>query len=109
MAIRNPPQWHPRWLSSDELQDEFMRTGAMTVDATHPTYATAADVCAHFSLQPRAAKVFHPDLRPGEFLGLLVDQRLHVDAIRFLGLVLPCRKAVWWACTCVRYAGEGLR
>jgi hypothetical protein len=39
---------------------------------------------------------------PRQFLDQLVEQKLNVDAIRFLAHVLPKREAVWWASLCVR-------
>src|SRR5215831_1215878 len=41
---------------------------------------------------------------PRSFLGQLMDNELHIDAVKFLAHALPRREAVWWAWVCARKA-----
>ena len=59
-----------------------------------PLFATAAEICAHLPIDDRALALLQGDPTPDTFLQVLVEKRMYVDAIRFLGLALPSRKAV---------------
>lgn len=74
-----------------------------------PVFATAGEVCAHLPMGAAALKLLQPDATPDAFLNVLVEKHLYVDAIRYLGLFLPARKAVWWACACLHHAGGEMR
>ena len=65
------------------------------------TAQTAAEVCIHFDLTDEAKPLLKDDLTPQQFVELLVEHKLHVDAIKFLTHSLPKRETVWWACLCV--------
>jgi hypothetical protein len=39
---------------------------------------------------------------PREFMGRLIEAKLHIDAVRFLAHALPRRECVWWAWVCAR-------
>ncbi|HTU21194.1 MAG TPA: hypothetical protein VMG10_24285 [Gemmataceae bacterium] len=62
----------------------------------------AAEVGQGLPLSETAQKLLRPDLTPGQYLAVLMEQRLYPDAIRFLASALPKREAVWWACGCIR-------
>jgi hypothetical protein len=49
-----------------------------------------------------ARALLQDDQRPIDFLRLLVERRLFVDAVRFAAHALWIRDAVWWACLCAR-------
>ena len=51
-----------------------------------------------------AAALLRPELPPGEYVDLLVENGLFADAVRFLAHALPKREAVWWAWICARRA-----
>jgi hypothetical protein len=57
--------------------------------------ATAANVTA-----PGLA-LLQGAVEPDAFLGRLVENQLHADAIRFTAHRLPRPEALWWGCLCV--------
>jgi hypothetical protein len=58
-------------------------------------------------LSPEAVALSRPDVKPLEYMNLLVAKKLFPDAIRFLAHALPKRECVWWAWVCARRsAGE---
>jgi|SRR5579863_2202493 len=58
-------------------------------------------------LSPDAAALRREDTRPLDYIHLLVDNKLYVDAVHFLAHALPKRECVWWAWVCARRsAGE---
>ncbi len=66
--------------------------------------STAKEICVRFKLDPEAEKLLKDGQTPRQFLELLIEKGLYLDAIRFLAFALPCREVVGWACLCVRYA-----
>lgn len=62
--------------------------------------ATAADLCKHVGLSDGARQLLRPEHMPKQFLGLLVEKKLHADAVQMIAHYLPKRQAVWWACHC---------
>lgn len=66
------------------------------------TAKTAAEIVPHCPLDEAARKLLRPEHTPSQYLTLLLEQSLDLDAIRFLAYALPKREAVWWACACVR-------
>ncbi|MBV9123838.1 MAG: hypothetical protein JO112_10815 [Planctomycetes bacterium] len=74
------------------------RSGPLTKVAAK----TAAEVCRHFPLGKDAGKLLQEDLTPSQFLDLLVEKKLYLDALRFLAHALPKAEAVRWACLCTR-------
>ena len=71
---------------------------------TPPPPRTAAEISAEVTLGRKARSLLAPDLRPGQYLALLIRHRLHADAIRYMAHSLLNREAVWWASLCVRHA-----
>jgi hypothetical protein len=65
---------------------------------------TAAEVCQRFPLGEDAKKLLRDGMTPPQFLAVLTEKQLAVDAVRFLAHALPKREAVWWACLCTRTA-----
>jgi len=45
-----------------------------------------------------------PDLKPLDFVALLMEKALYPDAVRFIAHALPKREAVWWGWVCARRA-----
>jgi len=64
-------------------------------------------ISAVAELGESAMALVRPEIHPREYVGLLVEQKLYPDAVRFLAHALPKREAVWWAwVTARRAAGE---
>lgn len=68
------------------------------------TAIAAAEVAAGFAPSEKAAAMLLKGMKPGEYLGGLIDAGLWTDAIRFLAFALPRREGVWWACVAARTA-----
>ncbi len=49
-----------------------------------------------------AVRLMKPDMRPLDYVGLLMEKKLFPDAVRFLAHALPKREGVWWAWMCAR-------
>jgi hypothetical protein len=62
----------------------------------------AEEVCKHCKPAEAALTLLRPDMTPGQYLFVLLDNQLYEDAVGFLAHALPKREAVWWACQCVR-------
>ncbi len=65
---------------------------------------TAREICSRFKLEPEAQELLKDNQTPRQFLELLIEKGLYLDAIRLLAFALPCREVVGWACLCVRHA-----
>ncbi|SIO60660.1 hypothetical protein SAMN05444166_6477 [Singulisphaera sp. GP187] len=65
---------------------------------------TADEICKNVRIGIRAKKLLVAGMKPGQFLTLLVENRLYADAIRYMAHALLNREAVWWACLCARSA-----
>ncbi len=66
-----------------------------------------AAIASAAEMSEDASALARPELRPREFVALLVEKELFEDAVRFLAHALPKREAVWWAWVCARRsAGE---
>jgi hypothetical protein len=65
---------------------------------------SAADVCKQAPLSD-AARV-HLEKKPtvGQFISVLTEHGLSLDACRALAFALPKRETIWWACQCLRQA-----
>jgi len=48
-----------------------------------------------------------PRTGAADFAASLRDQGFLADALRFMAAAMPKRKAVWWACRCVRHGAVG--
>ena len=81
--------------------------GGAAPDATH-SERTADEICRDVRLGARAKKLLVAEMKPGQFLTLLVEHRLYADAIRYMAHALLNREAVWWACLCARSGTESL-
>ena len=66
--------------------------------------ATAQEVCRRFAVGEEAGRLLRADMTPRQYLDLLVETELFVDAARFLAHALPKREAVSWAFQCARQA-----
>lgn len=64
--------------------------------------ASAAAIGRELSLSGRARKLLSAELAPQDYLELLLQEELFLDAIRFLCQALPAREGVFWACLCTR-------
>lgn len=65
---------------------------------------TANEICGRFKLEAEAQALLKEGQTPRQFLELLIEKALYLDAIRFLAFALPSREVVGWACLCVRHA-----
>ncbi len=65
---------------------------------------TAKEICSRFKLEPDAQGLLKDDQTPRQFVELLIEKELYLEAIRFLAFALSSREAVGWACLCVRHA-----
>lgn len=63
---------------------------------------TAEEICKNVRMGMRARKLLTAGMKPGQFLTILVENRLYADAIRYMAHALLNREAVWWACLCAR-------
>lgn len=61
-------------------------------------FAGAADAAGLIDLSDEALELLVPTATPAGFLEALVGADLMTDAIKLLGVSLPRREAVWWAC-----------
>ncbi len=70
---------------------------------TKPNEAkTAAEICQKCPLTPAAAPLLRADMKPKQFLDLLIEKKHFADAVRFQAHSMPKREAIWWACLCSR-------
>jgi hypothetical protein len=63
---------------------------------------TALEISGQFKLGAEAAALLAEGMQPQPFLAALQAGNHLVDACRFLAHALPKRKAVMWACACLR-------
>jgi hypothetical protein len=68
---------------------------------TRVTAGRAAEVGKQAGLDDPARELLSDFLTPAQYLELLIANRMHADATRFLAHALPKREAVWWACLCL--------
>lgn len=70
--------------------------------------ATAAEVCAAFTLDDEAVPLLKDGMPPGDFLEALLAQKQYTPAIDFLAHALAPRDSIWWGCLCLQHAlGNG--
>jgi len=69
--------------------------------------ATAAEVCAHFELEPEPRSLLRDAMSPREFLEALLAGKHPRAGIDFIAHALPAREAVWWGCLCLQHATGG--
>ena len=70
---------------------------------------SAAEVCQHFDFRRPATGLLQRELKPRQFLDILIEKKMHDDAVMLMAHAMPKREAIWWACQCVRLAkGEAL-
>jgi hypothetical protein len=69
---------------------------------------TALGLCEEAALPHPARRLLQPDLTAPDFLALLMKHGHAAEAVRLVARALPGRKAVWWACVCVRHAAADL-
>ena len=80
-------------------------TGGATGSWAKVTAKTALEVCKKVPLAEPAKKLLKETQTPRQYLDLLVQNQLFLDAVKFLAFALPKREAVWWACVCARVPG----
>jgi hypothetical protein len=73
----------------------------------HAVVRDALEIADHCLLSPDARQLLRRDLAPDDYFNALVAGQLYPDAIRFLALRLPKRRAVWWGCLCAWHAAGG--
>jgi hypothetical protein len=66
------------------------------------TEKAAAEVGRLCELGGEARQLLHDRHQVLPYLHLLMEKKLHEDAVRVLAHALPKREAVWWACQCAR-------
>jgi len=44
------------------------------------------------------ANIPTPGMKSTEFINILIEKKLFVEAIRYLAIALPRREAIWWSC-----------
>ena len=69
-----------------------------------PSRSTAELVAIADLGDPARALLANGAPPPRQFIGALMQQGLHMDAVRFIAHALPRREAVWWAWVCARKA-----
>ena len=72
--------------------------------AAHPLAGLLERACDIAELGDEARQLRRESHGPKEFLAVLNDADLQVDAIRLLAHLLPRREAIWWAWECARRA-----
>ena len=60
-------------------------------------------LCNRAKVSDEAKALLTDQITTKQFLGLLVEKELLVDAIRLVAHLLPKREAVGWGCLCVRH------
>jgi Family of unknown function (DUF6931) len=73
-----------------------MGTNMTSATLTHAMIARSAN------LSDEAMALLRPDRPARDYVGVLLRNRMHTDAIAFLAHILPRREAVWWAWSCAR-------
>lgn len=66
--------------------------------------ATAAEVCAAFTLDDEAVPLLKNGMAPREFLEALLAGKQYAPAIDFLAHALAPRDSIWWGCLCLQHA-----
>src|SRR5262245_39376773 len=66
------------------------------------TAKTATEISKQFELSEEAVALLGDDQSPRQYLNLLQEKMLPLDAVRFLAYALPKRETVWWAFQCAR-------
>ncbi len=62
----------------------------------------AAEVCKDVALEEAAKKLLRDTHNTKQFLDLLVEKEMYIDAMKVLARALPKRQAVEWAIACVK-------
>jgi hypothetical protein len=66
--------------------------------------ATAAEVCAAFSLDDEALPLLVERMTPRDFLEALLAHKQYVSGIDFLSHAFESRDAIWWGSLCLQQA-----
>ncbi len=66
--------------------------------------ATAAEICAHFTLEKEPHSLLQKDMGPREFLAALLSAKHFLAGIDFMAHALSPRDAIWWGCLCLQHA-----
>jgi hypothetical protein len=72
----------------------------MTPTALPARPQTALEVCRRYEPSKEARSLLRKDFTPRAFIDVLVERRLHADAVAFLVRVLTKPEAIWWGCLC---------
>lgn len=67
------------------------------------------DFCLEIGIGRTAKLYLRPDITPRKYFGRLLVHDEPGDAVRFQVNTLPKRKAVWWACLCLRSVVDPMR
>ena len=65
--------------------------------------ATAAEVCAHFTLEKEPRALLRDGMAPREFLAALIAGKQPRAGIDFIAHALPPRDAIWWGSLCLQH------
>ncbi len=63
----------------------------------------ASEICQKFKLRDQlSAELLKTYTLSEEFFGKLVENKLYIDAVKFLAHALPKHETILWACTCLQ-------
>lgn len=63
----------------------------------------ASEVCQKFKLSDKlSVELLKTYTLSEEFFGKLLENKLYIDAVKFLAHVLPKHETILWACTCLQ-------
>ena len=66
--------------------------------------ATAAEVCAHFTLEKDVKALLRDGMTPQQFVAVLIEKNKLIEAIDFVAHALPVREGIWWSCLCLQHS-----
>ncbi|CAM3822682.1 hypothetical protein PAHA111176_22070 [Parendozoicomonas haliclonae] len=63
----------------------------------------ATQVIGRYELDEDLEHLLQPDMTPGDFIRVLIEQKQYLECVRFLAHALPKREGIWWACLATRF------
>lgn len=87
--------------------DAVVTESSPTVNDGPPRPPDAADYCRPLKMSDAAKALLADGMMPADYLNLITEKELFLDAVRFLAFWLPRPVAVAWGCDCVQQAFEG--